>query len=62
MLHRSAAIEALNALIDYNGYDTPPPLAGSAFWRSVVEYDGPETCLDIELYIATETLDDLMCN
>ncbi|KAI0801456.1 hypothetical protein C8Q74DRAFT_1365055 [Fomes fomentarius] len=62
VLHRSAAIEAFTTLIDYDGYDTPPPPTGSGFWKSVVEYDGLETCLDVELCIATEAFDDLMCS
>ena len=42
------------------GYPRWPAPSGEAFWRSVVEYEGEETCLEVDLHLAAEELKEEM--
>ena len=66
VLHRSEAMVALWTLHAYvprlRCFSDAPPDAlrpgptGGAFWRSVVEYEGPEVCLEVALWEAADAL------
>ncbi len=65
VLHRSGVIDAFNYLryhlpLRYwgAGPSVYPASTGSAFWRSVVDYEGPEACLEVALWEAVEALRD----
>ena len=42
------------------GFPHWPAPSGEAFWRSVVEYEGEETCLEVDLHLSAEALRDAM--
>ena len=63
VLQQSRAIDAFEVLHDdipsvYHGArrSVCPASMGSAFWESVVEYEGPEACREVELWEAVEAL------
>ena len=40
------------------GRSVYPGSTGGGFWKSIVAYEGPEVCLEVELWEATEALRD----
>ena len=63
VLQQSRAIDAFEVLHDdipsfYHGArrSVCTPSTGSAFWESVVQYEGPEACREVELWEAVEAL------
>ncbi|KAM5539566.1 hypothetical protein V8D89_006675 [Ganoderma adspersum] len=52
VLHLSGAYTTFGRLfleLEDSGHLAYPSPGGSAFWRSVVEYEGPESCVEVEL-------------
>ena len=58
VLHRSGAVDVFRVLRYAHDYGCSqsvyPASTGSAFWRSVVEYGGPEVCLEVGLWEAAQ--------
>ena len=58
-LHLSGAYATFSRLfleLEDSGHSAYPSPGGSAFWRSVVEYEGPESCVEVELRGAVRAL------
>ncbi|KAM5539552.1 hypothetical protein V8D89_006661 [Ganoderma adspersum] len=59
VLHLSGAYATFGRLflpLEDRGHSAYPSTCGSAFWRSVVEYEGPESCVEVELRGAVRAL------
>ena len=59
VLHLSGAYTTFVRLfleLEDSGHSAYPSPGGSAFWRSVVEYEGPESCVEVELRGAVRAL------
>ncbi|KAI1783447.1 hypothetical protein LXA43DRAFT_1046745 [Ganoderma leucocontextum] len=64
VLWRSGAVAVFDRLFfrprRLPGFSRWPSPSGGAFWRSVVEYEGPETCLEVDLDLSVGALRDLI--
>ncbi len=64
VLWRSGAVSAFDRLFSrphwLPGHSCWPAPTGRAFWTSVVEYEGKETCLEVDLELSMEALRDEM--
>ena len=64
VLWRSGAVAAFDRLFArpswLPGYSRWPAARGSAFWASVVEYAGDETCLEVDLELSMDALRESM--